>query len=90
MIRWKLLMILLASVTPGVVIVLGVVLQKGLLAGVGVVAYLLLILTAALVKVSGNPSLGYGFHVQFRQGHQSDIDHVLGGEKPEHRPLAPP
>jgi hypothetical protein len=60
--------------------VLGVLLQIGLLAGVGVVAYLLLILRATLVKVSGNPRLGYGFHVQFRQGHQSDIDHVLGGK----------
>jgi hypothetical protein len=79
-ISWKLLMILLALVTPGVVIVLGVLLQIGLLAGGGVVAYLLLVLTATLVKVSGNPRLGYGFHVQFQQGHQSDIDHILGGK----------
>jgi hypothetical protein len=77
MIWWRLLIMLLALVTPGVVIALGVLLQIGLLAGVGVVAYLLLILTVTLIKVSGNPRLGYGFHVQFQQGHQSDIDHVL-------------
>jgi hypothetical protein len=61
---------------PAAPIVLGIVLRTGWLAAAGIIAYLVLILAVAFIRVSRNPESGYGFHIQFRQGHKADVEYV--------------
>jgi hypothetical protein len=75
-VQWKSLLKLVAVTVPAAAIILGIVLRIGWLAAVGVIAYVALILVVAFIRVSRNPESGYGFHIQFRQGHQSDVEYV--------------
>jgi uncharacterized protein (DUF58 family) len=86
MTQWKSLFKLLIAIAPAVPIMLGIVLRMGWLAAAGVIAYLALILAATLIRVSRNPESGYGFHIQFRQGHQADVDYVARQQKQDRDP----
>jgi hypothetical protein len=76
MVQWQGLLKLTVAMAPAVAILVGIVLRMGWLAAAGVIAYLVLILAVAFIRVSRNPESGYGFHIQFRQGHQADVEHV--------------
>jgi hypothetical protein len=74
MVQWKPLLKLVTVTAPAAAILLGIALRMGWLAAAGVIAYLALILVITFIRLSRNPESGYGFHIQFRQGHQSDVE----------------